>query len=82
MPLAYDEYRVRRYFPALDGIYIYADYGSGTFWGLRYDYDAKKLTAHGTLLQQPNNVCSFAEDADGEFYALMQDGKIMQITTP
>jgi quinoprotein glucose dehydrogenase len=69
-------------FPALDGIYIYADYGSGTFWGLRYDYAAGKLTAHGTLLQQPNNICSFAEDADGEVYALMQDGKIMQVTAP
>jgi quinoprotein glucose dehydrogenase len=69
-------------FPALNGIYMYADYGSGTFWGLRYDYDAKKLTDHGTLLQQPNNICSFAEDADGEVYALMQDGKIYQVTAP
>lgn len=69
-------------FPTLNGIYIYGDYGTGTFWGLRYDTAAKKLTAHGTLLQQPNNICSFAEDVDGELYALMQDGKILQITTP
>jgi len=69
-------------FPALDGIYIYADYGSGSVWGLRYDYDTKKVTAHGKLLQQPNNICSFAEDADGELYTLMQDGKIYQITAP
>jgi len=68
--------------PALNGIYIYGDYNLGTIWGLRYDYAAQKVTAHGTLLQQPNNIDSFAEDADGEIYALMQDGKIMKITAP
>jgi glucose/arabinose dehydrogenase len=67
-------------FPALNGIYIYGDYNLGTFWGFRYDYDTKQLTAHGTLLQQPDNIDSFAEDGDGELYALMQDGKIFQIT--
>jgi quinoprotein glucose dehydrogenase len=69
-----------RQFPALTGIYIYGDYNLGTFWGLRYDYAAKKVTAHGTLLQQTDNICSFAEDADGEIYALMQSGKIFQIS--
>ena len=65
--------------PALEGIYIYGDYNLGTFWGLRYDYTAQKVTAHGTLLKQPNNIDSFAEDNDGEIYALMQDGKIFKI---
>ncbi len=65
--------------PALYGMYIYGDYNLGTFWGLRYDYAAKKVTAHGMLLQQPNNIDSFAEDADGEIYSLMQDGKIYKI---
>jgi glucose/arabinose dehydrogenase len=65
--------------PALEGIYIYADYNLGTFWGLRYDYDAKKVTAQNLLLQQPDNICSFAEDADGELYVLMLSGKIYQI---
>jgi glucose/arabinose dehydrogenase len=69
-------------FPALGGIYIYGDYNLGTFWGLRYDYAAKKVTAHGTLLQQTDNIDSFAEDADGEVYALMQSGKIFQISAP
>ena len=69
-------------FPALDGIYIYGDYNVGTIWGLRYDRAAKKVTAEGTLLLQPNNIISFAEDADGEVYVMMQDGKIFKITTP
>ncbi|MEY4916481.1 MAG: Quinoprotein glucose dehydrogenase precursor [Verrucomicrobiota bacterium] len=65
--------------PALAGIYIYADYGLGTIWGLRYDAATQKATAHATLLAQPNNVDSFAEDNDGEVYALMQDGKICKL---
>lgn len=65
--------------PTLDGIYIYADYGSGTFWGLRYDRAVQKVTAHGEMLKQRDNVCSFAEDNDRELYALMQSGKIYRL---
>jgi quinoprotein glucose dehydrogenase len=65
--------------PALGGLYIYGDYNLGTIWGLRYDYVTQTVTAHGTLLQQPDNICSFAEDAGGEVYALMQDGKIFKL---
>ena len=65
--------------PSLEGIYIYGDYNLGKFWGLRYDYAAQKVTAHDMLLQQPDNINSFAEDADGELYALMQSGKIFKI---
>lgn len=69
-------------FPALDGIYFYGDASLGTIWGLRYDYATHKVTAHGTMIQQPKNINSFAEDADGELYVLTLDGKIYQITTP
>jgi len=65
--------------PALNGIYIYGDYNLGTLWGFRYDYATQKVTAHGRLLQQPDNICSFAEDNDGEIYTLMQDGKIFRV---
>jgi glucose/arabinose dehydrogenase len=69
-------------FPALDGIYIYADYGAGTIWGFRYDRDAHTVSAHGRLLDQKKNITSFAEDLDGEVYVLTQDGPIYQIAVP
>ena len=69
-------------FPALDGIYIYGDYNLGTIWGFRFNRSSGRVTDQGQLLAQSDNIDSFAEDARGELYALMQDGKIEQITSP
>jgi glucose/arabinose dehydrogenase len=74
-------YRGSKY-PALAGVYVYGDYNLGTIWGFRYDRAARKVTAEGTLLEQHQNIFSFAEDGDGELYVLTQNGLIYQVTVP
>ncbi|HYO07362.1 MAG TPA: PQQ-dependent sugar dehydrogenase [Tepidisphaeraceae bacterium] len=61
-------------FPALEGIYFYADYVSGRFWGLKYD-SGKVLANHELTVTVNGNPTlnrvqpsGFGEDPDGEIY--------------
>jgi glucose/arabinose dehydrogenase len=68
--------------PSLRGVYIYADFGMGTVWGLRYENGV--VISHGQLVK-PNPlraIASFAEDRAGEIYALIFDGKIYELVEP
>ncbi len=64
-------------FPALQGVYIYADYVTGTIWGLHHS-DGRKLEK-ATLLEQPNNISSFGEDAEGEVLVTCFDGRVYRL---
>ncbi|MGI8964620.1 MAG: PQQ-dependent sugar dehydrogenase [Limisphaerales bacterium] len=69
--------------PELDGIYLYADFLTGTLWGLRCENG--KVTSHGALVEMPKGlnpprqISSFGEDAAGEIYILSYDGKIYEL---
>ena len=67
-------------FPRCKGVYVYADYVLGTFWGFRYRNG--KVMENGTLLEQPKNMTSLAQDADGELYAVTYDGHVFSIILP
>ncbi len=56
--------------PVLDGLYLYADYVSGTMWALRYDDKKKRVTANHVLRPTGFPVYSFGEDERGEVYFL------------
>ncbi|MCG8428596.1 MAG: PQQ-dependent sugar dehydrogenase, partial [Chromatiales bacterium] len=60
--------------PSLQGTYLYANYGTGSIWGLPY-YSSPGSTAT-LLLNAYTNVLSFAEDHAGELYILATDGII------
>jgi glucose/arabinose dehydrogenase len=70
-------YRGKKY-PSLQGVYVYGDFALGTVWGFRYQNG--KITQSATLLEQPKNIASFAEDADGELYLIGLDAGIFSIS--
>jgi glucose/arabinose dehydrogenase len=52
-------------FPALEGIYFYADYGSGRIWGLKRIND---VWISKELMDTEFNISTFGEDKEGNLY--------------
>jgi len=67
-------------FPALRGLYLYADYCTGRTWGLEADMAAGGDAVEPVvLLEAGPSIASFAEDVAGEVYALAFDGVIYRV---
>lgn len=63
--------------PGLCGVYLYADYGTGRLWGLRYrDGHAQAIRR---LLDTGLHISSFGQDSDGEVYVIDLDGGILRV---
>jgi glucose/arabinose dehydrogenase len=72
--------------PALRGIYLYADYASGRFWGLKYENgkvtagpEELNVTRDGRPVLNRIQPAAFAEDAAGEVYVCDHQGGIYRI---
>jgi glucose/arabinose dehydrogenase len=64
-------------YPALQGIYFYADFCSGMIWGLQKSGAA---WASSLLLDTAYNISSFGEDEAGEIYVVSLSGDILRLT--
>jgi uncharacterized repeat protein (TIGR03806 family) len=69
--------------PALKGAYIYGDFDTGRTWMLKYDAKASRVTEHKELAKTNLRIVAWAQDHDGEVYALnFIDGGIYQFAPP
>jgi glucose/arabinose dehydrogenase len=68
-------------FPALRGIYLYADMCRGTVWGLDAATAVSTGTAEPVLLGDTDrSLVAFGEDEAGELYAVDIGGAVTRIT--
>jgi uncharacterized repeat protein (TIGR03806 family) len=66
--------------PDLQGAYVYGDFDTGRVWMLRYDAKTGKVTEHKELAKSNLRIVAWAQDHDGEVYALnFIDGGIYQL---
>jgi hypothetical protein len=65
-------------FPALAGVYLFADYCSGLLWGLGRDAGGAWVTSEP--VETGLSVSSFGEDAAGELYLTDRNGGLYRVT--
>jgi glucose/arabinose dehydrogenase len=61
--------------PSLRGHYVFADFCSGEMWAM----DAEQRSEVMRIMEGGPVIASFAEDIDGEVYALSFDGRIYRL---
>lgn len=66
-----------RALPFLEGTYLYADFCSGTIWGMKVDGQDKFIARE--LLDTRLNIASFGEDNGGELYVVDLKGRVFRI---
>lgn len=66
-----------RQFPSLTGTYFFADYCTGTIWGLARQADGRWETT--AVYNSGVQISSFGEDRDGELYVINHNGAVLQI---
>jgi glucose/arabinose dehydrogenase len=67
-------------FPRIQGVYLYADFCSGKFWGLQRD---GSVWLNTLLLTEPHSIASFGEDEAGNLYAAdLVAGIVYEIVAP
>jgi hypothetical protein len=65
--------------PALEGVYLFGDYCSGTVWAARVDEMLAGSAVAVPVFRFDGRLVSFGADAAGELYAVDRGGRILRI---
>jgi uncharacterized repeat protein (TIGR03806 family) len=65
--------------PALNGRYVFADFGSGNLWHIARNTTPTLTVTAGSALPTGLQVASFAEDVDGELYLVHLGGTLHRL---
>lgn len=68
--------------PAIQGLYFYSDYCSGTLWSFRWSPGGITERKKWSLVHTGGGVTSFGEDGRGELYLVNSSGTVYRFATP